>query len=36
MIAIGNISFIIGSVYFLPALPSIVGDDIFAIASIFI
>ena len=33
---LGNLSFIIGSVYFLPALPAIVGEDIFIIGSIFI
>ena len=36
LVAIGNIAFIVGSIYFLPTLPSIVGDDIFAVASIFV
>ena len=36
LIAIGNISFIVGSVYFLPSQKAIVGDDIFIVASIFV
>ena len=35
-VMIGNIAFIIGSVFFLPAFPPIIGDNIFIIASIFI
>lgn len=36
LLLLGNISFIVGSVYFLPNEPAIVGDNIFIIASIFI
>lgn len=33
---IGNLSFIIGSLFFLPYWKVIVGDDIFIIASVFV
>ncbi len=33
---LGNIAFIVGSVYFLPELNQLPGDDIFVLASIFI
>ena len=36
MVMIGNISFIVGSVYFLAMMPAIVGIDIFVGGSIFI
>lgn len=32
---IGNISYIVGSVYFIPSLPVIIGEDLFIIGSIF-
>lgn len=36
LIMLGNISFIVGSVYFLASMPATVGVDIFVIGSIFI
>lgn len=32
----GNLSFIVGSVFFLPIFPPIIGEDIFIIGSVFI
>ena len=35
LVAIGNIAYIVGSVYFFPEMPYSIGDYIFIVASIF-